>query len=182
MNTFYFVKIKEKYLLDETSTLFSDVFSMYYTACFLIQTTENKIESQFPFPPGYWSPHVILFSFAALFILLIFLSSVACLFLPGLNILLSLPPVHCKQPRGKCSVSQPGPSVNNPPSRYLILLVSKFYSRTQRMIEYVQQEGQSCSTKFTEISLYTMLSLTRTKKKNSLWHIHSSSSHFLDFS
>lgn len=34
MNKFYFAKIKEKYLLDETSTLFSD--SMYYTACLLI--------------------------------------------------------------------------------------------------------------------------------------------------
>lgn len=26
-------------------------------------------------------------------------------------------PVHCKQPRGKCSLSQPGPSVNSPHSR-----------------------------------------------------------------
>lgn len=36
-------------------------------------------------------------------------------------------PVHCKQPRGKCSLSQPGPSVNSPHSRYLILLVSTLF-------------------------------------------------------
>lgn len=33
-------------------------------------------------------------------------------------------PVHCKQPRGKGSHSQPGPSVSSPKSRYLVLLVS----------------------------------------------------------
>uniref|UniRef100_A0A4W3HCF8 Nesprin-1 n=1 Tax=Callorhinchus milii TaxID=7868 RepID=A0A4W3HCF8_CALMI len=44
---------------------------------------------------------------------------VTCLYLPGLNILFLYPPVHCKQPRGKSSLSQPGPSVSSPHSRNL---------------------------------------------------------------
>lgn len=45
--------------------------------------------------------------------------------LPGLKhtffllLLPYFPPVHCKQQRGKCSVSQAGPSVSSPHHRYL---------------------------------------------------------------
>lgn len=53
-----------------------------------------------------------------------FFSSVAFfLDLPGFKhtffLLLPLLPVHCKQQRGKCSRSQPGPSVSGPHHRYL---------------------------------------------------------------
>jgi hypothetical protein len=85
---------------------------------------------------------VIAFDLFALCCLLSCFHWLACLYLPGLNILLSLPPVHCKQPRGKCSLSQPGPSVSSPKSRYLVLLVSTCSRSPKRMIKIAHELGK----------------------------------------
>lgn len=117
------MKCGEKYThcaLDSQTTIY--VSSMTYNRD--VNLLPSREEKPVSLIHGYWSFRLIYFSFAPL---LVQFSSVACLYLPGLNIFLSLPPVHCKQPRGKCSLSQPGPSVNSPHSRYLILLVCTLF-------------------------------------------------------
>lgn len=111
-----------------TKLLFLSSLCMFQSLPYLARRKEKPVS----LVHGYWSLHLIFFFLCFLCCTFNLVSSVACLYLPGLNILLSLPPVHCKQPRGKCSLSQPGPSVSSPHSRYLILLVSALCSRTPR--------------------------------------------------
>lgn len=78
---------------------------------------------------SFLDPWVLIISFGSLFLCctfsLIFISSLSLFAWTEHSSFFT--PVHCKQPRGKCSLSQPGPSVSSPNSRYLVLLVSTLF-------------------------------------------------------
>lgn len=71
-----------------------------------------------------------------IFFSLVALICLICLDLNTLSFFYSSPtspPVHCKQQRGKCSLSQAGPSVSSPHHRYL----SVGFQDTQKIMELI---------------------------------------------